>query len=245
MLPGLLAGVILIAGWPPWRHVRLESSRGLISTPVALTVAVLACFVYKAGWWRLPPTELWQRMSSLQLWQRTAVLAIAAAGLGVVAATARRLPAVAVAVLAAILAALVMKPPENPEHAILGRWALAVLVLGLHAGLAPLARRRPGPTLPIGGIVSFAGASLVLVQARNANLGLMAAALSAACGWALLTSLLTRQLNFTRGGVTVPAIMLPALLVVGAWYDYGLLPLACFVLPALAPLTLWIGEARS
>jgi hypothetical protein len=242
VLPGCLGGILLLIAWPP--RGRLQAPWRLAAGGAAFALAFAASMAQVAGWTTSSPAEIWARVLEPERWQRTLYVALAAAAIGTIAAWCRR-PRWSWWLIGAALAAstaFLLQPPAAPQHTLVSRPLIAVAVLGSWVLLEPLAQRRPGTTMPLALALVMLGAAGVLMQSRNGSLALLAAALATVATVAAGLGGLNRNLCLGRSATAVIAAMLPSLLLVGAWYDFGPLPLICFVLVVAAPAALWIGE---
>jgi hypothetical protein len=134
------------------------------------------------------------------------------------------------------LAAWLLVPPALRE----ARWwavpAFGAAAWGAWELLDHRARRNPGGWLPLGlALVAFT-AGAVLVHAHSARLMDLAVVLGAAlAGLALEAALQRADVGGAAGGV---ALALPGLMLVGQQETFSQVPVAGFLLPALAPLAL-------
>jgi hypothetical protein len=114
-----------------------------------------------------------------------------------------------------------------------------VLALGL---LVPLARRRPGPLVPLLWALAVGAGAFVLERSANAKLAQLAGALAAALGAVTLAAVLAPWRPVAHGAVAVAAALLPGFMAEGKFYTFGEVPLTSFVLAAVAPLGLLVAE---
>jgi hypothetical protein len=117
--------------------------------------------------------------------------------------------------------------------------AMGVLTLGL---LAPLARRRPGPLVPLLLALVAAGGAVVIEQSANAKYAQLAGTLAAALGAVALAAVVSPNRAVATGAVLVTAVLLPGLLAEGYFNNFGDVPLTSFVLAAATPLGLAVPE---
>ncbi len=114
---------------------------------------------------------------------------------------------------------------------------VVVLIRGLDAPL----RRAGGPSLPLCLCVAAGGGSLLLVMSFNGRLALLAAAL-AACLAVAAALAWWRPAVSLGGGISVLAVALPGLLYSGCFLTSSEIPRWTYVLVALGPLGIWVGE---
>lgn len=234
VLPAIAAAAILMLGFRPWRR-KEHFDGGLWATGPALAVAFLASYINVHGWGQFLPT-------SKREW--IVHLAVATGVLGCGAALIRKpkwVPWLAGPLLIAAIA-LLIKPIDNPTHALLGVGGLCGVVFILWITLEPLAIRRPGASLPLAFWVIFAGVAVIAEQTGGITFPLYCGALSATCFAAFVTSLLNRRFSFQHGATPLLAAIPATILWLQAWYDYSGVPVACFLLPLLAVPLLWLGE---
>lgn len=234
VLPAVLAAAVFVVGFRPWRR-KEPFAGGHWATGPALAVAFLASYISVQGWRQLLPT-------SKREW--IVHLAVAAGVLGCGAALMRKpkwLPWLAGPLLIVAIA-LLIKPIDNPTHALLGLWGLCGVVFILWITLEPLAIRRPGASLPLAFWVIFAGVAVIAEHTGGITFPLYCGALSAACFAAFVISLLNRRFSFQHGATPLLAAIPATVLWFQAWYDYSGVPRVCFWLPLLSIPLLWLGE---
>lgn len=233
-----VSGAAMVAAWRPWRRGGSERARqhGHWGAALACGLGFIASFlVLTRGWRGWPPPERWQWLLPM---------AVGATAIGLLAGVwrprggLRYLPAVALAVVAAVL----LHPPLIYQPVLAWKAGLAGMVLLTFVCLEPLADRRVGASLPLSLAIVFAGGSQVIVQSRFAALGFAAAAASATWATCLAIALFNRRVSFAHGGIHVAAVLLPALMMIGWFYNIGEVGLVSSVLVCGAPMLLWLGE---
>ncbi len=238
LLPGGVA--LLVLGVPVWRRPELSEPAVRRLGALALAGGFVAGYValewppprstdFRAWWaWLstapLPPTEPWRWLPWL------AVLA------GVVAA----LPGVPRAALwlgVAALAAWLLFVPGEEWEPLRQRCYLAVgggvAALGL---LMPIARRQPGPGLPLLLTLAALAGAVVLERSSNARLAQLAGVLTAVLTAGVLVARSLPQRPVAVGLAPGVAVLLPGLMAEGYFYTFSDVPLTSFALVAAAPL---------
>jgi hypothetical protein len=169
-------------------------------------------------------------------------LALAAA-----AVTAAPLPAPVRAGLfvgVAALATWLLAPPPGEDGAP-WPWSsrlvlpVGVVALGL---LAPLARRRPGPLVPVLWAAAAVAGAAVLERADIAKLAHLSGVLAAALAGVALVAWRAPGRPVAHGAAPVAAVLLPGLMAEGCFHTFSDVPAASFVLAAAAPLGLFVAE---
>ena len=234
--PALIAALVLLVAWRPWQRTPVENAGW--GPTVACGLAVLAGYLAIEGRPQFPPPEKWQWILYLGL---------AAMGLGLVdligqAARWRPRWTRGLAGPLAAAAALLMLRHPSPEAQPLWKAGLGLAVLLSWAALEPLARRRPGASIPLALLLSLAGAGAVIVLSGNAKLAGLAGALAAAMGAAVVVAWWQPRLSLAHGAVVVVVVVLSGLLFLGQAYTYSSVPVVSFLLPIVAPAAAWIVE---
>ena len=234
----IAAAVMLVAWWPLRRSDR--RSQPLANAWWAGACAVGVSFI--AGLWQI--ADDWPGLPPKQRWMWLMPMAIAATVLGMVSGwlQPRHVVQLAVGLLLALSATLLLHPPPAVDQPWLWKLGLGAAVLIVWLCLEVQAERHPGPSLPLAMTIVFTGVSLVIKESRFAMLSLSAAAASAAWGSVLLISIFNSKLRVSRGPMHVAAMLLPAMLVLGEFDRRGGVSIASFLLLAIAPLMLWLGE---
>jgi len=187
---------------------------------------------------------IWPATPPVQRWHWLVFMALAAAAIGVLhGAWARsRAAPLLTALLLAAAAAMMLHPLPSQDGHLFWKLALGVAAGGLFLVLSPLAARRPGHVVPLVLVLACTAASIVLVEARSAKFGQLVGSLAAMSGMLMVAALLMRRLRIDGGPVAVFAMLLPAWMVTGIFYDGGDVPRIAFVLVPCAPPLVWIGE---
>jgi len=253
-VPAIVAAAILIAGWRPWRRLRgLDAhERGQWSTATAFALAFLVSFVSRKwpSWSAEGGAGLMQasidalRPASRRDW--IVYLALAAGGIGLLAALVRR-PAWLIGAIGPLTAAatwLLIRPIANPTYALGGGAALCGITLLLWFLLEPLARRRAGPSLPLAMVPLFAAISgiIALTGGVGMSVAMTAGAMAAVCGMAAIIAWLNPRFTFARGATPLLAAVPAAIGWLQAWYAPGTTAWYVFTLPLAAIPLLWLGE---
>jgi MFS family permease len=125
-------------------------------------------------------------------------------------------------------------------------WKLttAAAVGALWALVEPLARKRPGVSLPLALLPVVISAAYVIMLSGNDRLSRMLGAAAAALGVCLLVAFLRPNFVFTGGATAILALAVVGLLALARRYSYTEIPAAAYLLPALAPALPWIVELK-
>ncbi len=237
--PALLCGALLVAAWRPWRRAA-GAHRGAWGGAVAFTAGVILAHAEAMGHW--PAIRAGEVMGWLPH------LAVAAALVCLIEPALRRAPAASLTLRAAIGAAaawLLCRPflesqwPAAPGA--LRVAGIAAVTLAAWTSHEALARRTPGPVVPMALLVGGAGASGSLVLAYTAKPAQIAGALSAMCGAALLVALWNRRTSPAAGAAAVASVAIAFLCFVG--HLYSKLPAGAALLLVGAPSAAWAGSA--
>lgn len=231
--PALAGGLLLAAGWRPWQRQHAAAS-GTWGGAVGLGVSVLLSHgLMERSWPGIVPPDQWQWLLHL--------VAVAMA-VGIFDASRRWPEALRWTVhlsLGALTGWLLVGPWL--EGFWLWRIALGLNVVVLIRGLDAPLRRGCGPSLPLCLCVAAGGGSLLLVMAFNGRLALLMAALAACLGVAAVLTWWRPAVSL-GGGITVLAVALPGLLYSGCFLTFSEIPRWTYVLVALGPLGIWVGE---
>jgi hypothetical protein len=168
-------------------------------------------------------------------WLPTVAVAAALAGL-----FARPWPVrAALGAIVAVITAWVVAPTWEDAEPWRGR-AFAAVAAGVFAAwlVEPLSRR-PGRTWPWLLALTAAAAAVVLERSGNARFALLAGVLTALIAGIGLAG---RGRAVADGLLPVAAVLLPGLLALGYENTFSDVPLACFVLVAVAPLLLAVAS---
>ncbi len=212
-----IVGVLLVypGAARPWR----------VTAAVALPV-VVAFLVVNGGW----PGDKWQDL----MWLPVAGLLIA------VIPRAGPLRSVLVAGVGTwIVWPIVRSDP------ILVRVLPGLGALGLMLSLEPLAKRRPGPSMPIAVGLAFGGAAAVILISGHLNLAVSVAAAGFALAGVGAASIARRDISMANGPLLAALPLLAVAMVVRYSYmivETSEVPTVALLLPPLAPLLRWVGE---
>lgn len=206
----------------------LLSGRG--RRPWAMALALGAGFlttqIVATGWPRVPPVASGDRL---------ALVAAAATAAGTLASGGSGWLLVAGVAVAA--PAFLVRSAETKFLAFGAGTLLPVVVV------ERCARQRPGAALPIALAIVMAGAgSSLALHARAALYGQLLGALAAGLGAVAAVALLRPGTTLARGGLAVPMVLLPAILVLG--WRYAELKLESGLAFAAAPLFVGAGALR-
>lgn len=237
-LPVVVAAVIFVIGWRPWRR-KVPYTGGQWSGAPAFAAAFVLSFISEKGIGNLKPTSKGEWIVHL---------AIAAGVIGLLAALVRKpkwLPWLA-GPLVATASVLIFRPLEDPKVALLGLSGLFITTLAGWLLLEPLAKRRPGASLPLAFMLLFTGISMFFFISGGLSYSILFGAMSGVCGAALVTAWLNHRFSFHRGATAALAALPVAALWIRSWYympqgDHDV-PWFAFVLPLLAFPLLWLGE---
>ncbi|HOX42330.1 MAG TPA: hypothetical protein PK668_01970 [Myxococcota bacterium] len=237
--PAAAAGLPLLAGWRPWRRARPADGRwpdGSWAEALAPPLAYAAVYLATRGLPPWPPLEAADWLLGLGLMagllgaldQALAPPGWLRAGLA--------LPAL-LAVPLLVLWPIALNEWSAPEAA---GWVagLGLAVVGLWQGLERLARRAPGPAVPLGLALAAGGGALSLALSGTATWGLLGGALGVALGLSFLLALLRPGSQAGRGASLPFAVLLGGLGIAGAFY--ASLSWVSLALLLLAPLAGWI-----
>ena len=243
MLPGVVAVIGVVIGHVLGRMCSGEGRASFIGEllrhgfgAIGLGVGFALAFRFTEGIWpALPPVQRWHWL---------VFMALAAAGIGILhGAWARsHVAPLLTALLLALAAAAMLQPLPSQDGHMAWKLMLGAAVGGLFLLLSPLAARRPGHVLPLVLVVTCTAVSVVLVEARSAKFGQIAGSLAAMSGMLMVAALLMRRVRLDGGPIAVFAMMIPAWMVTGIFYDGGELPRIAFAMVPCAPLLVWIGE---
>jgi len=212
---------------------------------LALAGAFVAGQIVLFGVPPLPPPEAWQWLP----WLALAGAAVAILG-EVPAAVPAPLRGLLRLLTVAAAARLLVAPylewlGWEDGGALLRVGLLAVLWAGLWLAMDRLARRRPGPALPLAFTLAASATSILTLLAGGARLGQLGGVLATAAGVATAVSWLRPGLSWARGGMAVPVLLHGALVLLGWLALAPDLPGVAALLLGLAPLLAWAGEWRA
>jgi len=237
----LFAGlVMLIAWWPRAGRRSSAAARTRLGWVAALALGggfIAGLLVVLGGWPGWPPRERWMWLLPI---------ASAAIAAGIVMGFVGR-GALVRAIIAVFLSAAIAWMIQ-PLPAVEAPWRVRAIagagVLLWWIALEPLAQHRAGALLPAALCITFAGLSMIILEARFANLSLATSAAAAALGAITFVALLQRRLSFAHGGTLVAAALLVSISVVGWMYRARGASVTAlhFILIGAAPLMLWLGE---
>lgn len=244
--PVAVATVALVLAWKPWRRGRHEpESPGPANAwgaPLAIGLGYAAGHLATHGWPRFYP---WPRLFfQLPIKQALFYLAVAAALYGLFEARRGRVSLHARALLC-VAAPLYLLDFMRRHHwdggeALLWTALLAGTLFAVWSALEVLARRRPGPSLPMALIPVGALAACALFLSGSASLAQLAGAWTAPLAVALVVSWWRPELTLAGGGVSCASLCFAGLLWAGHFTSE--LSTASLILLGLAPLVPWIGE---
>ncbi|MFK7960568.1 MAG: hypothetical protein AB8G96_08575 [Phycisphaerales bacterium] len=236
LLPGTIAGVLLLLAWRPWvRGEGAETGHGAAWVlPITAGIGFIIAFFDQAERITWPFPDKWHGL---------AYAAGMLVGVGAVVATIRS-SWLSLLVAAAGAGAVAFYGVDLPTLGdTKGRLLLAGAAVLAVLSTESLATRRPGPVVPALFWLGFTGLSITVLSGGFARLSLMAAGLSAVAGGAVVCGVLHPRFRASRGGAAVLATMF-ALLLPTAWI-YGnqdILGPTPYVLLAAIPIAGWLGE---
>lgn len=264
-LPLVMAGAILALGWRVWRARGESRSSPGWAGALSLGAAMIASHVALHG----SVNQKWERVVYL-LGAAMTIGAATAAIRWLISRVGAKSPSdadltepdhgalgglqwlawVVAAMLTGVAAHLVMTGLFQPGDPAWMRYAVVTGPIAFTLLMQPLAERRPGLTLPGAMVMACFAQAGVLVLSGNQTFALMPASL----GTASLAAVLVSAVVTLRGGsvsIGAPAVPLAGVAltippVLGLLWVTGL-PIAfawAAGLTAMAPVMLWIGEAR-
>jgi hypothetical protein len=134
--------------------------------------------------------------------------------------------------------------PATSEWSTTETWlilaGLAVVQAVVWLGLALLARRASGPSVPLSLAIVIAGSAVVVMLSGYSTGGQVGLPLAAALGGATVTAVLPRRSTPTTAQLGVPIVGLFSLLMIGRFF--GQLTTTHAILLVLAPMLGWIPE---
>jgi hypothetical protein len=234
---GLVPAAVALGVFLAWRLAGRRGHADRYAAAHAVSAGFLvACLLF--DWVKVPPAESWQWLPWLGLAAATVGPATAGSGTGWVDRLALRLALGAVAAWA-----LVPTWPALAETRGLDLAAVALGIVVLCVALEGLPERFPGATFPwllCGCAVAAAG---VLALSYSLKFAQLAGAVAAALGGAAVAALFQRNAPAFRGGSDVFAVLIGGLVYTGWLYSSSEVPVVCYVLPAVAPLGVWLCAA--
>jgi hypothetical protein len=232
----VVAGVLLVLGWRPWRRGESAVREAGWSGALAFAAAYALGHALSEVLPPFPPREATHRLFYIAL------------GAGLVGLLDGRLRGVPRLALRAAAAALV---PWWLLRTFVQRWetgetllqvgGLALGLLVLWCGLDALAARRRGPSLPLALWAVASCTSAALVISGNATYSMFAATLAGSLGASIVAAWLAPELSLARGAAAVLSILLACISIGGVYLSD--LPMASALLLGAAPLAAWVGEA--
>mgnify|MGYP003579573763 CR=1 FL=1 len=244
LLPSaLLCGAIMLLACRPWSRSDVQV-RGQWGAPLGLGAATISAYLMAFVALKEPLPQ-WVPQ---ERWQWITIMTLAATCFGLIGAGWRPVSweRIFLCGVAAFCIAWLIQPTPRVNHPGVFKAMVGVMAFGLAMNLELISLRRRGATVPLAMAMVFGGAAMVFVQSGFARIGLLAAAPATA---ALVIALLARwnpSVSLCDGGGIWLGAMLAALIGIGgdSGYNTGEVPIASFVLVAVAPLMLWVGELR-
>ena len=231
--PAIIAVIaMLLSHLPPWRRDARAHPWGPV---FAIAAAFAIAFTGIAGWPSFPPLEMHNWLP---------FIAMGTAIIGIIATAMRRdwiVHSVLSLALILITSWLLIKTSSTPPAE---RWAwTAALAAGLTiwwVAMELLARRNPGPGLPI--LLAFfaAGSALVLADSGTISFAQLAGAVALAVGLIGLTALWFKNLSLSRGAMLALAVLLMGLIFCG--HVVADVSRRDLIILGAAPLVLWLGQ---
>jgi hypothetical protein len=260
--PALTGGLVMLIGLAGQAAlVRIQSRRShmpvewqaapwptMCAGALGITLAFVISFRYTEGQWPIPPHTSWQWVFLMVI---AAGLIGAANALTPVRALSMTSRLAVVGIALAIVAAILLRPLPPADHyaadwpAWIWKLGFGVIVLVLWLGMETVARREHSTWVLLSMIAALTAASIIIIEARFAKPSQLAGAIAATCGIALAISIalafVKRQFP-AHCGMTAPlAMILPAVLIFGWFYNAAAVPTASFILAGTAPLALLIA----
>lgn len=227
----LLVSSFILAVWCRF-HKRKAPLRPAVA--VSLGVGFSAAFAL-LPWAPLLPQEHWQWLPYLSLVAMIVGAASVADGIGWLERFALNL------VVAAVTAWFLV--PEWKSIESIRHWHLLVVGAGvvfLCAAIDPLARNRPGPALPLTFFATNLAGSVVVLSSGSLKFAQLGGAVVFSLLGCMLVAFIWRRKVSFRGAVPVYVVLLGGLMYIGRIHSYSEVPLASYVLVAVAPLGLWV-----
>jgi len=119
---------------------------------------------------------------------------------------------------------------------------LGALATALWAGLSPLARRAPGPLVPIALLIGLTAEALLLERAGSAKAAQMLGALTSAVGATMLIALFDKRLTLAGAAAALMVAVAAGLASFGHFHAYSEVPLLAWPLAMASPLGLWVAR---
>lgn len=238
-LPVALSAALLAVIARPWRRdnsARAQRTAALL----AIALGYVAGHVGLFGWPAFPPVESWQWLVYLAL---TAGLVGVLAGLALIPDWLHRGLAWLLLAIAPWLLLKILLPAEwSTLHIRAWLGGFSIAFIAFWTSLDALARRRPGPAMPLILLITISAGSFVLLESANARLAQLAGVLAAAIVPALIVATWRPGVSLAGGAALVTGIVLCGLLATGHANNYGDVPAIAFVLIAAAPTLAWAAE---
>ena len=232
VLPVVLCATALIGAWRPWRP-GAPIAGGLWAGAVALGIGFVPAFLAADPWPGLPPHVTWHWIA----W-----LAVVAAALGAADGLHRWPLQVRLSAALALAAGCGwLLVGDWVTHAWAWRGTTALVIALLLVTLNASAQRHRGASVPLSMCLAALGASVVLILSGNAKLALLAGALAACLGVAVVLAWWRPEVSLARGGVPVVAVLLPGLVLSGYFLSWSEIAPWVFVLAAITPAFIWVS----
>jgi hypothetical protein len=234
LLPGLLAGALLLAAWRRRGDAELRAPRAFAG---ALALAGGFALAFAAG--RAPPPFPPHESTGGLFWSAIAALLAACAALAVPQPIALSLRFAACALVPWLLLRN-FAARWDLGRTVLVFAALALLLAAAWSLCERWAARRRGASIPLALWITSAGGAAALLFANSAKLALLSASFAAIAGAALVASWLRPSLSLARGGAGAAALILGSLWLAGSFVAD--LPPSAALLLAFAPAAGLLGE---
>ncbi len=226
LLPGGVAGVLLVIFWQPWRRERGDVRRGAaLAFGAALCVAITAI-----NGWKLKPFPA----VSAEDWIFYFV------GAAMIVGLLPKIPRIALQLLLCFGMSWAMAAAGSP---VLDVAAVGALVFLVWFSWERYAKKREGVSMPLVMMVAMGGAAGMFLALESASFALQAASIAACFGAAFVATFWRGAGTHVAGGIGPAVVALCGLLIYGTFYWN--VPPASALLIAFAPAAAFAGELRA
>jgi hypothetical protein len=222
LLPGGVAGILLVLFWQPWRRGRGDVRRG---AALAFGAAITIAFAAINGWKLRPFPAV-----SAEDWIFWFVIAAAIAGM------LPRIPRIALQSLLCFGMSWAMIKDASSVFA-------GALVWAAWFSWETLARKREGVSMPLVSLAAMGGAAGMFLALESASFALQAASIAACFGAAFVATLWRGAGTHVAGGIGPAVAAICGLLIYGRFYWN--VPTASALLIAFAPAAAFAGELKA
>ena len=223
LLPGGIAGVLLVIFWQPWRRERGDVRRGAaLAVGAALCVAITAI-----NGWTLKPFPA----VSAEDWIFYFVIA------ATIVALLPKIPRIALQLLLCFGMSWAMAAAGSP---VLDVAAVGALVFLVWFSWERYAKKREGVSMPLVMMVAMGGAAGMFLALESASFALQAASIAACFGAAFVAAFWRGAGTHVAGGIGPAVVALCGLLIYG-WFYWNVPTTSAFLI-AFAPAAAFAGE---